>query len=61
MTHGIDTLATIFSNLSGVIEASTKDFLNMLKNLSLCCFDVSKRPKIETCVGVLDNCSIKNG
>ncbi len=31
MTRGVDTLATMFSNLSGVIEASIKDFLNMLK------------------------------
>ncbi len=60
MTRGVDTLATIFSSLSGVIEASIKDFMNMLRNLSRCCSDVSKRPKIETCASVLDSCSTKN-
>lgn len=59
MTRVVNTLATIFSNLSNVIE-STKDFWNMLRNLSLCCSDVSKRSKTETYVGVLDNCSTKN-
>lgn len=29
MTSGIDTLATMFTSLLGVINMSTKDFLNM--------------------------------
>lgn len=60
MTHDVNTLATIFSSLSGVIKVSIKDFLNILKNLSQCCSDVRKRPKIEIYVGVLDNCFTKN-
>lgn len=60
MTRGVNTLATMFSSLSSVIEASIKDFLNMLRNLFLCCSDVNIRPKMETCVGVLDSCLIKN-
>lgn len=60
MIHGVDTLATMFSNLSSVIEAFTKDFLNMLRNLSVCGLDFNKRPKIETYACILDNCLIKN-
>lgn len=59
ITCGTDTLATC-SSLFNVIEASTNDFLNLPRILSLCSLNVNNKPEIETYAGVLDNCSIKN-